>query len=189
MKTNGIFNKRGQATTEVVLLFPLFLIFIIFMTKIFGLLVLVQKMEIASAYAARRWQLESHLTAYYANGWDQTFLIPSIEKNIKDYLGFNNPAMRAFYNLKNVDISVEKVQYWNKVTVTVYTNPPKFAMLCRYNKLEVCKDLRIRDKCLKGYDYVCGDGGRLQVTKHVPNRDRPIKFILPLGADNKKGVK
>ena len=52
-------RRSGQATTEVVLLFPLFVIFAIFIIKIFGLLVLNQKMEIAAFYAARRFQLQS----------------------------------------------------------------------------------------------------------------------------------
>ena len=50
----SIRSKKGQATTEVVLLFPLFVIFILFIIKIFGLLILSQKMEIAGFYAARR---------------------------------------------------------------------------------------------------------------------------------------
>ena len=51
-------TSQGQATTETVLLFPIFLFFLFAFAKIFALLVLVQKMEIASYYAARRWQLD-----------------------------------------------------------------------------------------------------------------------------------
>jgi Flp pilus assembly protein TadG len=52
-----LFNRKGQATTEVVLLFPIFFILALFVIKIYGLLVVVQKTEIASFYAAKRWQL------------------------------------------------------------------------------------------------------------------------------------
>jgi len=45
---------RGQATTEVVLLLPLFMFFLFAFAKVFAMLVLVQKMEVASYYAARR---------------------------------------------------------------------------------------------------------------------------------------
>ncbi|MBO7605771.1 MAG: hypothetical protein J6S61_04845, partial [Elusimicrobiaceae bacterium] len=53
-------SKHGQATTEVVLLFPIFFILALFIIKIYGLLIVLQKTEIASVYAARRWQFESH---------------------------------------------------------------------------------------------------------------------------------
>ena len=58
-KCHFFYNIRGQATTEVVLLFPLFVIFILFIIKVTGLLVLNQKMQIAGTYAARRFQLQS----------------------------------------------------------------------------------------------------------------------------------
>ena len=176
-----IFNRRGQATTEVVLLLPLFLIFIIFMMKIFGLLVLVQKLEIASAYAAKRWQLESHTTSFYATGWDERFLKSDIESRVSDYIGFNNQATKNFLSLKNLDVSINRQQVWNQIVITVYTNPPNLGILCKYDKQVVCKDQRIRDNCLKGYAYICETGGKLEVTKYVPNRDRPIPFILPIG--------
>jgi hypothetical protein len=57
--------------TEVVLLFPVFIIILYFTAKIFSLLVLVQKMEVAAYYAARKWQLESHIYSGYATGWDE----------------------------------------------------------------------------------------------------------------------
>ena len=185
MKINKLLNRRGQATTEVVLLFPLFLILIIFMTKIFGLLVLVQKMEIASAYAAKRWQLESHTTAAFATGWDVRFLQRDIEKRVSEYIGFNNSAARNFLSLSRMEVNIERTQMWNEVRITVFTEPPKLAILCRYNKLVVCDDYRIRENCLKGYNYICESGGKLEVKKFVPNRDRPIPFILPLGTKGK----
>jgi len=185
MKINKILNRRGQATTEVVLLFPLFLIFIIFMSKIFGLLVLVQKMEIASAYAAKRWQLESHTTAFYATGWDTRFLQRDIESRVADYIGFNNTAVRNFLSLSRMELNIERTQMWNEVRITVYTNPPKLGLLCKYNKQVVCNDNRIRDNCMKGYGYICESGGKLEVKKFVPNRDRPIPFVLPVGTSGK----
>ncbi len=59
--------------TEVLLLFPMFMVILFITVKIFALLVLIQKMEIASYYAARRWQLESHLNANYAASYDNNF--------------------------------------------------------------------------------------------------------------------
>ena len=80
-----IINRRGQATTEVVLLFPIFFILTLFIIKIYGLLIIVQKTEIASFYAAKRWQLESHRAVKYADGWDNIFLKKDIEKKVMDY--------------------------------------------------------------------------------------------------------
>src|SRR5271156_878348 len=66
----GRVRAKGQATTEVVLLMPLFMFFLYAFAKIFAMLLLVQKLEIASYYAARRWQLESHRNATYAAQMD-----------------------------------------------------------------------------------------------------------------------
>ena len=63
-------DENGQATTEVVLLFPLFMFFLFAFAKLFALLILVQKLEIASFYAARRWQLESHRKMAYTGPED-----------------------------------------------------------------------------------------------------------------------
>ena len=65
-------KRKGQATTEVVLLFPLFVIFAVFIIKIFGLLVLNQKMEIAAFYAARRYQLQGGVPDSMQN-WNGNF--------------------------------------------------------------------------------------------------------------------
>jgi hypothetical protein len=50
-------RRDGQATTEVVLLLPFFAFFAFAFVKLFALLILAQRIEIASFYAARRWQL------------------------------------------------------------------------------------------------------------------------------------
>jgi len=189
MRIKNIFGSGGQATTEVVLLLPLFLIFILFLLKIFGLLVLVQKMEIASAYAAKRWQLESHTTAQYATGWDDRFLRSDIQAKVADYIGFNNGAAKSFLSLSRMEFNINRTQMWNEVQIIVYTDPPRLGLLCRYDKLIVCKDPRIRENCMKGYSYICESGGKLQVKKFVPNRDRPIPFILPLGGSKNSSNK
>jgi len=74
-------DRTGQATTEVVLLLPLFMFFLFAFSKIFAVLVLVQKMEIASYYAARRWQLESHRNVSFES-FDDNSLCPDIESNV-----------------------------------------------------------------------------------------------------------
>ncbi|ACC98744.1 TadE family protein [Elusimicrobium minutum Pei191] len=180
MRLANIFNRRGQATTEVVLLFPLFLIFIVFMAKIFALLVLVQKMEIASAYAAKRWQLESHSNIDYATGWDNSFLLKDIQKKVEDYIGFNNRAMKDFMSLRSVKVNIERTQVWNEVKITVNTQPAQIAILCKYDKQVVCRDQAIRDNCLRGYNYLCESGGQMEVKKFVPTRGRPVQFQLPV---------
>ncbi|WP_424246096.1 hypothetical protein Dip510_001013 [Elusimicrobium posterum] len=173
-------NKRGQATTEVVLLFPLFLVFMIFFARIFSLLVLVQKMEIASAYAARRWQLESHSTYTFQQGWDKNFLSKDIQKRVEEYIGFKNPATRDFLNLRAVKVEMTRSQMWNEIKITVFTNPTKVKMICKYDPQIVCQDERIKTSCMKGYDYMCLSGGKMEVKKFVPSRDRPIPFRLPV---------
>ena len=50
-------GRKGQAMTEVVLLFPIVMFFLFAFAKVFALLILMQKLEIASFNAARRWQL------------------------------------------------------------------------------------------------------------------------------------
>lgn len=181
MKKIKLFNfKRGQATTEVVLLFPLFLILIIFLSRIFGLLVLVQKMEIAAFYAAKRWSLESHETPEYRYGWDVNFLQKDIEKKVREYLGFDNLAMRNFMGLRDMSVTFKQEnQVWHEVTVNVRTNPTRLGLLCKYNKDKICTG-NIRTDCLKGYAYICDTGETLQVKKFVPFRSRPIKFHIPV---------
>jgi len=173
-------SRKGQAMTEVVLLFPLFMIIVFITAKIFALLVLVQKMEIASYYAARRWQLESHLNADWS-GWDQGTLRPDIEKKVRNYLGFDSPSVSKFLNLNSLRVTVVPTQVWNVVTLTVVTNPAGVKILCKYPKQAVCA-YPYGDACNNGYDYLCVGGQQhntLEVIKYVPSRDRPIQFVLP----------
>jgi len=174
-------KRNGQATTEVVLLFPVFMIIALMFAKIFALLVLVQKMEIASYYAARKWQLESHRNVSYIKTFDDSVLRDSIVKNVKKYLGFDTPAEK-FLGLRGVDITVERTQVWNIVTLTVETRPvvgkELQKLLCAYPSEIVCAQPYGRD-CQVGYDFVCNKGTTLDVVRYVPNRDRPIKYDLP----------
>ncbi|MBI3505143.1 MAG: hypothetical protein HY059_09895 [Proteobacteria bacterium] len=153
---------RGQATTEVVLLLPLFMFFLFAFAKIFALLVLVQKMEIASFYAARRWQLESHRNVSY-EGFDQNALRTNILKYVNGYLGFGTPTA-GFLGLdgRSAQLDVVRTQVWQIVTLTVYTKPIKLPLLSS-EKLGTTKS--------RGFKF--------EVTKYVPNRDRPIAFVLP----------
>jgi hypothetical protein len=171
-------RRRGQAMTEVVLLFPVFMLIVFMTAKMFALLVLVQKLEVASYYAARRWQLESHLDAEFAAGWDTSFLQRDIEDKVKGYLGFDTPAVRNFLNLRTFQLDIVRTQVWNVVTLTVGTSPPRSKLLCRYPKQTIC-GRPYGAACIIGYEYICAGGKRLEVVKYVPNRDRPIQFVLP----------
>ncbi len=170
-------GRPGQAMTEVVLLFPIFLVIVFITAKIFALLVLVQKLEIASYYAARRWQLESHLNAEWV-GWDENTLKMDIAKNVRGYIGFDTPAVSKFLNLKDMKIDVTRTQVWNVVTLTVTTNASGIKMLCKYPKQAVCT-APYGAACMNGHDYLCQGGKSMEVIKYVPNRDRPIQFVLP----------
>lgn len=170
-------NKKGQTTIEVVMLLPIFLIFALFIAKIFALLVLVQKMEIASFYAGRRWQLESHRQIEYVQGWDNNVLKEDIARKVKDYIGFTNPATKKFLSLNKVELNIERTQLWNVVTLSVSTKPPGFGMLCKTDKRKVCKR-PYGPKCFRGYNFMCESGAKIEVIKYVPNRDRPIPFVL-----------
>lgn len=176
-------GRPAQAMTEVVLLFPIFMVILFITAKIFALLVLVQKMEIASFYAARRFQLESHLNAAYAA--KDEIIRKDIEDKVKEYLGFNNPAIAQFLNLSTAKIEIQRMQVWNTVTLKVSTQPRNIKLLCRYPKEAVCASYG--QDCRNGYDFMCvepGDhqdaaGKVLEVTKYVPSRDRPLPFVLP----------
>ena len=170
-------GRSGQAMAEVVLLFPLFLIIVFITAKIFALLVLVQKLEIASYYAARRWQLESHLNSEHA-AWDATTLKKDIEKNVRGYIGFETPAVSKFLNLRDMKMEVVRTQVWNVITITVTTNAAGVKMLCKYPKQAVCA-APYGAACMNGHDYLCQGGKQMEVIKYVPNRDRPIQFVLP----------
>lgn len=174
-------KRASQAMTEVVLLFPVFIIVLFFTAKIFALLVLIQKMEIAAYYSARRWQLESHLSTQYANGWDESFLKKDIKDKVAEYIGFNSSSVKKFLNLQDngLEFNVERTQVWNVVTIRVRTNPAGIALLCKYPKQAVCVDQFQNKYCDSGYDYICTGGKALEVVKYVPNRDRPIAFVLP----------
>mgnify|MGYP003394083828 CR=1 FL=1 len=157
-------GRRGQATTEVVLLFPLFMFFLFAFAKVFALLILVQKIEIASFYAARRWQLESHRNASL-EGWDNNTLRGHIESRVRGYLGYGGSS-EGFLDLTErcliskecsagyPGVTVQRTQVWNVVTVTACTKP-----------------LDMPFYQTKGFVF-CS-------TKYVPNRDRPIQFVLP----------
>lgn len=157
-------GRRGQATTEVVLLFPIFMFFLFAFAKVFALLILMQKLEISSFYAARRWQLESHRNASY-EGWDEGTLRTDIQKRVLTYLGYGTTAAK-FLDLTascrptqtcpatTPGVTVQRTQVWNVVTVTACTKPLKMAFY-ETTGFVVCS------------------------TKYVPNRDRPIAFVLP----------
>jgi len=183
MKRNifKIKKRFAQAMTEVVLLFPVFIIILYFTAKIFSLLVLVQKMEVAAYYAARKWQLESHIYSGYATTWDEPVLKETIKDKVAEYIGFNNAGIRKFLNLKDngLDLEITRTQVWNVVTLRVHTNPSGIALLCKYPKQAVCVDKFKNQYCETGYDFICSGGKALEVIKYVPNRDRPIAFVLP----------
>jgi len=117
--------KKGQATTEMVLLFPVFVIFIVFIIKIFGLLVLSQKMQIAGTYAARRFQMQSHVNDYFARTWDQRYLKKDIQKKVEEYIGFKNPGTVRFLSLRSLKLDIETSGTWTKVTMEATTRAPR----------------------------------------------------------------
>ena len=169
------FNRHGQATTETVLLFPVLVIFILFIIKIFGLLVLTQKMEVAGFYAARRYQLQSHVTESLQR-WDRRYLQKDIKKKVEEYLGFNNPAMVRFLSLRSLDLKIDTSGTWTKITMTVNTRPPRIKFLCKYDKLQLCQnDLT----CLKGYNFLCEEGGQIQVIKYAGPNERVLPYVRP----------
>ena len=171
-------SRAGQATTEVVLLFPIFVIFILFIIKIFGYLVLTQKMEIAGFYAARRFQLQHHVTDYYARTWDRRFLIKDITKKTESYLGFDNPGMRQFLSLNDLKLDIETSGTWTKVTMTARTKPPKIRFLCNYNRDRVCQN---EPNCVRGYNFLCETGGEVPIIKYIGHNERPSPYARPEG--------
>lgn len=147
-------SERGQATTEVVLLLPLFMFFLFAFSKVFATLILIQKMEVASFYAARRWQLESHRNVAHES-FDNGTLCPDIEQKVKEYLGYYDNTTKSFLGIQTVSVCpVQRTQVWNVVTLTVFTNP-----------------IDLPTMKTGGYKF--------EVVKYVPNRDRPIAFVLP----------
>lgn len=155
--------SAGQAMTEVVLLFPIFMFFMLAMAKIFALMILVQKMEIAAFYAARRWQLESHRNVEF-DGADMGSLKNDIWAQASKSIGYGT-AVEKFMDLapscpngKPAGLVIERTQIWNVVTMRVCTKPVDIAWMYH------------------------SPGWTFEVVKYVPNRDRPINFTLP-GSD------
>lgn len=169
-------SRKGQATTEVVLLFPFFVIFIVFIIKIFGLLVLTQKMEIAGYYAGRRYQLQSHTTDSFANSWDRRYLKKDIQTKVENYLGFNNPGMRKFLSLQDLKMTVDTSSTYIKIKLTARTKPFNIKFLCNYNKDHVCEN---KSNCLRGYAFLCEKGGEISVIKYVGFNERPLPYLRP----------
>lgn len=157
-----VLPEGGQATTEVVLLLPLFMFFLYAFAKIFAMLLLVQKLEIASYYAARRWQLESHRNQQYVPT-DFSALLPDIQQRVNDYMGLTSNISGPLYATtaakflgipSGATVTVTPTQVWQIVTLTVQTQPIQIALIHTPS-------------------YT------LEVKKYVPNRDRPIAFVLP----------
>ena len=150
-------SRKGQATTETVLLFPIFMFFLFVFAKIFAMLILVQKMEIASYYGARRWQLESHRneTVFSDNG-----LQSDIQQKVSSYLGYGSPS-QSFLGLAptgsngGASFQCTPTEFWQVCTLKVKTQPIDIAWMYQS----------------PGYTF--------EVTKYVPHRDRPIPFVLP----------
>ena len=169
--------------TEVVLLFPIFMVIVFITAKMFALLVLVQKLEIGSYYASRRWQLESHLNSDYVTGGahgcpDFGCLDRDILDKVKTYMGFYDPSVKSFLNLDNITLEIVPTQVWNVVTIKVATRPGlEYTKLFCRGEDKVCKGFGA--DCRSGYKYLCSGSRTLEVTKYVPNRDRPIQFVLP----------
>ena len=178
LRTRFFSSCRGQATTEVVLLFPFFVIFILFVIKIFGLLVLSQKMEIAGYYAGRRYQLQSHTTDYYQRTWDKRFLYKDIQRKVESYLGMDNPGMRKFLNIDKLTVDINNSGTWAKVVLKVQTKPLGIKLLCKYNKDQVCEN---DTRCLVGYAFVCETGREITVNKYVGHNERPSPYARPEG--------
>ena len=140
----------------------------------FALLILVQKLQIASFYAARSWQLQSHRNASF-EAWDQTNLLAGpggIQNHVCSYLGYADscgvptpnfldlagscsPAPGSSCgNVSTPGVTVQRTQVWNVVTTSVCTKPVNLVFY-KTNGFTFCD------------------------TKYVPNRDRPIAFVLP----------
>lgn len=175
-KLSLIHNRKGQSTTEMVLLFPVLIVFLLFIIKITGLLVLNQKMQIAGTYAARRFQLQSHVTEYYEKGWDRRFLKKDIQRKVEEIVGFSNPGTRQFLSLNSFRLDIDTNNNWTKITLTANTKAPRIAFLCKYDKDKVCD----RDRyCLRGYNFLCEEGAKIQVVKYAGPNERPAPYARP----------
>ncbi|MCX5783830.1 MAG: hypothetical protein NTW04_05275, partial [Elusimicrobia bacterium] len=163
-----------QATTEVVLMIPIFMALLFITVKMFGLLLLMQKLEIATTYAAKRWQLESHRNFDFLS-YDEGFLLRDITRKVKDIIGYNSEAARSFLNITDVEVDISRLQVWNQVVVRVGTKPIDVPLLCKSPK--VCD--RYGDACIRGYRFLCEHGAEFEDVKYVINRDRAVKYLLP----------
>ena len=169
MRTH-FFSRRGQATTEMVLLFPVLVVFVLFIIKIFGLLVLNQKMQIAGMYAARRYQLQSHVTDFYEQAWHRRYLKKDVQRKVEEIIGFNNPGTRQFLSLNSFKMDINTDDNWTKITLTANTKAPRIRFLCNYDKDKVCD----RDRyCLRGYSFLCEEGAKIEVIKYAGKNERP----------------
>ncbi len=170
------FSRRGQATTEMVQLFPVLVVFVLFIIKIFGLLVLNQKMQIAGMYAARRYQLQSHVTDFYERGWDRRYLKKDVQRKVEEIIGLNNPGTRQFLSLSSFKMDINTDDNWTKITLTANTKAPRIRFLCNYDKDKVCE----RDRyCLRGYNFLCEDGAKIEVIKYAGKNERPAPYARP----------
>ena len=133
-------------------------------------------MHIAAVYAAKRFQMQAHISPIYANGWDKHYLIPDIERKVKDYLGFNNSGMRKFLNLRDVKLKIDPTTTWVKITITAYMAPLRIRFLCNYQKDILCGN---NAHCLRGYVVVCETGGEIKVIRHAGHNERVLPYVRP----------
>ncbi|MEK6544373.1 MAG: hypothetical protein AABZ44_08075 [Elusimicrobiota bacterium] len=149
-----ILAREGQATTEMVILVPIFLIFAIAIVKIFVLSVFVQKMELACYYAGRRWMLESHKNAKY-NQWDMSTLKNDLENMTAEFLGAGDPLKEQLIGFTRSDIRLE-------IKPTII-----YAVMT----------LHIRTRGL--IPFQPDSVKEWTIVKYVPTRDRPIGWAIP----------
>jgi Flp pilus assembly protein TadG len=158
-------GERGQAMTEMVLLFPVFLFFMFGFVKVFSLLILVQKVEIAAVYAASRWEFESHRNVLYA-AFDSGPLTNDIKNKVMRYIGFKNRKLADFLDLDRCTLNIDREAIWSTVTLTVTTTPWG-------RKFKFLEDQSGPIRKSSGLTF--------SKVKYVPSRDRPISYVLPGG--------
>jgi len=189
-RENTAQKRKGQAMTEMVLIFPMFIIMTMIVLKLFALVLVVQKTEIASAYASRKWMLEAHRNANYF-GWDDQ-LKGKINSRVQSFI---KPS--KFTGVASTYVTFNRTQVWTQVTVQVCISSPNIPLLCVYPKDKVCSSYDgpgLNGPCSKGYEYICGGseackpsdpnappfkGVEISASKFVPVRDRPIAWSLP----------
>lgn len=169
----------------MVMIFPMFVIMMMVVLKLFALVLVVQKAEIASAYASRKWMLEAHRNSKYF-AWDSG-LQTRISSRVKSFMGTSN-----FTGVTDTEVTFNRTQVWTQVSVEVYVKSPNLPLLCIYSKDDVCKAYdgpNVNGPCAIGYNYICGaeyapgkksfKGVIIRASKYVPVRDRPIAWSLP----------